>query len=51
MTDRQIVAIFFPDLLDDSDTPQTYQDVFRSMGKRLKLTERQIADAWERRYG
>jgi hypothetical protein len=51
MTDRQIVAVFFPDLLSDEDTPQSYHDVFRSMGKRLKLTDRQIADAWERRYG
>jgi hypothetical protein len=49
MTDRQITAAFFPNLIPVQRSTETkpWKELFWDMGKKRGLNERQIQSAWD----
>lgn len=53
LTDRQIIACYFPDRLPQASKlrPKSYREVFWKTAEERGLTPTQIQSAWDRQYG
>lgn len=51
MSDRQIMAAFFPDMLKSPVKKVTYREAFFAAGRQHGMSEVQIEGAWKRQGG